>query len=45
MSEANNVNGHPSQKIDVQIDAENSNLMNLIYFMTVPKPMMQMLSR
>jgi hypothetical protein len=45
VSEANDVNGHPSQEIDVQIDAENSNVDDLILFMTVPKPMMQMLSR
>ncbi len=45
MSEANDVNGHSIQEIDVQIDAENSNLMNLTYFMTVLKPMMQIMSR
>ena len=26
VGEANDVNGHPSQEIDVQIDAENSNI-------------------
>ncbi len=44
VSEANDVHGHSSQEIGVQIDRENSKWMNLT-FMTVPKQMMEMLIR
>ncbi len=45
VGEANDTNGHPSQKSDTTVNAENGNVDGLILFMTGPKQLTQLLSR